>query len=120
MEARDLKLDRRLTHTGQFVLPLSHYHGITIAFDLAEAAQSVSGAIKGFAVDLCGLQKKFCPGIYPVVLRSLESADHIFSELYAVPQKIRQMYFKIKVLELLLYLEALELPQDSEEKALLL
>ena len=116
VEARDLKLDRRLTHTGQFVLPLSHYHGITIAFDLAEAAQSVSGAIKGFAVDLCGLQKKFCPGIYPVVLRSLESADHIFSELYAVPQKIRQMYFKIKVLELLLYLEALELPQDSEEK----
>ena len=57
VEARDLKLDRRLTHTGQFVLPLSHYHGITIAFDLAEAAQSVSGAIKGFAVDLCGLQK---------------------------------------------------------------
>ena len=84
VEAGDLKLDRRLTHTGQFVLPLSHYHGITIAFDLAEAARSVSGAIKGLAVDLCGLQKKFCPGIYPVVLRSLESADHIFSELYEI------------------------------------
>jgi len=56
------------------------------AYSYVEAGQSVSGAIKGFAVDLCGLQKKFCPGIYPVVLRSLESADHILQPLFIFKQ----------------------------------
>ena len=32
------------------------------AYSYVEAGQSVSGAIKGFAVDLCGLQKKVLSG----------------------------------------------------------
>lgn len=42
--------------------------------------------------------------------------EHIFSELYAVPEKIKRPYFKIKILELLLYLDALELPEKAEER----
>ena len=40
----------------------------------------------------------------------------IRDRLYAVPEKIKLQYFKIKVLELLLYLEAIELPQQREER----
>lgn len=42
--------------------------------------------------------------------------EHIFSELYNVPVKIKKDYFKIKVLELLLYLDALELSGHTEER----
>ena len=42
--------------------------------------------------------------------------EHIFSELYNVPLKIKKYYFKIKVLELLLYLDALELSGHTEER----
>lgn len=42
--------------------------------------------------------------------------EHIFGELYAVPEKIKPHYFKVKVLELLLYLDALDLPESWEEK----
>ena len=35
VEAGDLKVDRRLKHKGYFSLPLSHYHGISMCFDLS-------------------------------------------------------------------------------------
>lgn len=40
MEAGDLRLDRRVHHSGDMYFPLSHYHGITVGFfpDYAEKA----------------------------------------------------------------------------------
>ena len=116
VEAGDLKLDRRLTHTGHFEMPLSHYHGAMVSFDMDAACRSLPQEIKDFPVNLKVLQEKFCAGIYPYVVHGAGSIEHIFGELYAVPEKIKRPYFKIKILELLLYLEALELPEKPEEK----
>ncbi len=116
VEAGDLKLDQRMTHEGRFVLPLSHYHGITITFDFKTACRTMPEQVKDFPVDLRDIRKKFCRDKWPVVLHGESAIEHIFSELYAVPQKIRLPYFKIKILELLLFLEALELPLTAEEK----
>ncbi len=116
VEAGDLKLDRRLTHTGHFEMPLSHYHGAMVSFDMDAARRSLPQEIKDFPVNLRALQEKFCGGIYPYVVHGAGSIEHIFGELYAVPEKIKRPYFKIKILELLLYLEALELPENPAEK----
>lgn len=114
--AGDIKMDRRLTHTGRFVFPSSHYHGLTIAFDMEIAAKALSQEVKDFPIDLATLQNKYCPGQYPYVIREKGAAEHIFGELYQVPEKIRIPYFKIKIMELLLYLDALELPKKQEER----
>lgn len=116
VEAGDLKLDRRLTHTGHFEMPLSHYHGAMVSFDMDAACRSLPQEIKDLPVNLRALQEKFCGGIYPYVVHGAGSIEHIFGELYAVPEKIKRSYFKIKILELLLYLEALELPENPAEK----
>lgn len=116
VEAGDLKLDRRLMHTGRFEMPLSHYHGVMISFEMDTACRSLPLEVKDFPVDLRKLQMKFCPDKYPLVLHEPDAIDHIFGELYAVPEKIKRSYFKIKILELLLYLEALELPESPKEK----
>ncbi|MCM1497797.1 MAG: AraC family transcriptional regulator [Clostridium sp.] len=116
VEAGDLKLDRRLNHTGLFEMPLSHCHGAMVAFDMDIASKNLSLEVKDFPVDLWALQKKFCNDSYPMVIHGNPSVQHIFSELYAVPEKIKRPYFKIKILELLLYLEALELPNNPFEK----
>ena len=50
-----------------------------------------------------------------ILLHGAPSLDHIFQELYAVPEQIKLPYFRIKTLELLLYLDALELPAESEK-----
>lgn len=116
VEAGDLKLDRHLTHTGHFEMPLSHYHGAMVSFDLEKACRSLPLEMKDFPVNLRLLQDKYCNDIYPTVIRAAPSIEHIFGELYAVPEKIKLPYFKVKILELLLYLDALELPDRPEEK----
>ena len=114
--AGDIKMDRRLTHTGRFIFPSSHYHGLSIAFDIEIAASALSKEVKDFPIDLTALQQKYCPGRYPHVIREMGAAEHIFGELYQVPEKIRIPYFKIKIMELLLYLDALELPKEQKER----
>ncbi|PXV95889.1 AraC family transcriptional regulator [Lachnotalea glycerini] len=115
-EAGDLKLDRRITHQGHFEFPLAHYHGLMITFDMDQAEITLKKEIKDFPVNLISLQKKFCKGNQPVVIHNAPAIKHIFSELYMVPEKIRIPYFKIKIFELLLYLDVLELPKNLEEK----
>ena len=116
VEAGDLKIDRRLTHTGRFELPLAHYHGAMVCFDVDAANRSIHDEMKSFPVDLTVLQEKYCPDEYPTVIHKPDFIEHIFDELYKVPEKIKRSYFKIKVLELLLYLDALKLPDLPEEK----
>lgn len=116
VEAGDLKLDRRLTHVKRFEMPLSHYHGAMVAIDLRIARKSLPETMKDFPVDVGRLCEKFCAGIYPNVIHEPASIEHIFGELYGVPEKIKKAYFKTKIMELLLYLDALELPDLPEEK----
>lgn len=116
VEAGDLKLDRRLTHTGHFEMPLSHYHGAMVSLDMIRACAALPEAFKAFPVDLTRLQEKYCADRYPHVLRRQPAIEHIFAELYTVPEAIKLPYFKIKILELLLFLDALELPAKLEEK----
>ncbi|WP_313133165.1 helix-turn-helix domain-containing protein [Anaerocolumna sp.] len=116
VEAGDLKLDRRISHQGHFEFPLAHYHGLMIAFDMDFAVGALEDEIKNFPVNLVMLQKKFCDGKYPIVIHDAPAIEHIFSELYVVPEKIRIPYSKIKIYELLLYLDVLEVPENQYEK----
>ncbi|MDF3001501.1 MAG: transcriptional regulator, AraC family [Bacillota bacterium] len=114
-EAGDLQLNSRDHHQRMFRFPLRHYHGITISFCIEEAAESLAGVLEGFDVDLRALSKKFCAGRRPFIMRA-GAVDHIFSELYCVAEPVRNIFFKIKVLELLLFLRTLEVPENSNER----
>lgn len=116
LEAGDLKIDNRKHHDTHFEFPLCHYHGITVALDVKRAAQTLSSELAGFSIDLYALQRKYCAEKDLYMIRSQGTIEHIFSELYTVPDRIRKTYFKIKVLELLVYLDALELSEDQGER----
>lgn len=113
VEAGDLKLDRRLEHEGHFTLPLAHYHGISVGFRMPEAAKELARLFGEFPLDLSAVREKYCPDSKPRVIHGAPSIDHIFQELYAVPERIRLPYFKVKIMELLLYLDALELGEET-------
>lgn len=113
--AGDVKLDLRRQHTGRFLFPSGHYHGLTIAFDRAVAAQSLPQEMHCFRLTPESVIACFSLGEYPRVLHGAQRLEHIFGELYQVPEKIRIPYFQIKILELLLYLDAMELPQKESE-----
>ena len=114
LESGNLKIDCRANHTGEFTFPLNHYHGLSICFQLDIASHSIQREMADFPVSLSMLLLKFCSSGSFYVLPKEPAIEHIFSELYNVPAKIRTAYFKIKILELLLYLDAIELPEHEE------
>lgn len=116
LEAGDLRVDTRINHSGRVSFPLCHYHGITIGFEMKTASREIQSCMNGFSVNLYELQRKYCGNAKPFVIPGDPAVEHIFSELYNVPLKIKKDYFKIKVLELLLYLDALELSGHTEER----
>ena len=116
IEHGDMQANSRQKHCGEFSLPLKHYHGLTVGFDISQAEQSLPHVMEGFSVDLRKLRDKFCANDKIFVMRAGKQIEHIFSELYDLPEKVRQPYFKIKVLELLLFLDALEIPADCGER----
>lgn len=109
----DMKLDLRQQHTGVFSFPSCHYHGLTVGFDLEVARQALPEEIKDFPATPEGIISRWGLGSVPRVLHSAQAPEHIFSELYHVPEHIRIPYFKVKILELLLCLEAMPVPQDE-------
>lgn len=112
-EAGDMKLDLRMQHTGTFIFPSHHYHGLTVAFDRDIAAAALPQEVKDFPVTPERIIARWQLGEYPRVVHSAAMMEHIFGELYRVPEKIRIPYFKVKVLELLLYLDAVTIPADE-------
>lgn len=116
VEAGDMQVNSRARHCTEFSFPLRHYHGITIGFDVDEAEEPLLHVMDGFSVDLRRLRKKFCPDGGSFVMRAGAQISHIFSELYHIPEQVRLPYFRLKVLELLLFLDALDVPEGGEER----
>lgn len=116
MEAGDIRIDRRVHHEGKIHMPLSHYHGITIGFLQDTAGQSLAAAFPSLSFDLSALSEKFCPKNKEILLRSNETLTQVFSQLYHVPNSIRLSYFKVKIAELLLLLDSLDISQLAEQR----
>lgn len=116
IEAGDLQMGVRKQQQSYFSFPISHYHGITIGFDLQRAESSLSGVLDGFTPAIAAIKDKFCHDSNPFIMRADTSINHIFSELYHVPERIKYQYMKLKVLELLLFLESLDASSNILER----
>ncbi len=93
--------------------PLRRYQGVTVAIDVARAPECLSCVLDDVNVRPENLRRKFCASGSGYVARSNARIAHIFSELYAVPDDIKKGYFKVKILELLLFFSALEPEPDA-------
>ena len=87
--------------------PMGHYHGIAVVIDPAAAPECLSCILQDVEVRPAALMEKLCGGGAVFAARSSRRVQHVFSELYAVPEDIRKGYLKVKILELLLFLSAL-------------
>lgn len=103
----DLAISRSGASDAAACFPTGHYHGITVTIDPAKAPECLSCLLSDVNVRPAALMEKFCADGGYFAARSSASVEHIFSELYSVPEEIRKGYFKVKILELLLFLSAL-------------
>lgn len=117
--AGDLAINRLSNETTSTIFPLSHYHGISITIDLKEAAatmQKVEDVLGGLHIDVYQIAERLCRKDTCFVLRTHNNIEHIFSELYRVTPKMIAHYLKVKVLELLMFLNDVEAGEYQEER----
>ncbi|MCI5700708.1 MAG: AraC family transcriptional regulator, partial [Lachnospiraceae bacterium] len=111
----DLSINRSRGGEAAVFCPTRHYHGISVIIDPDLAPRCLSCILDDVNVRPSALLNKFCQGNGHFIIRSTPQLEHIFSELYSVPKDIRKGYFKVKVLELLLFLSGLD-PSLSQTK----
>lgn len=112
----DLSIQLKDDSCNSSYFPLSHYHGISVAIDLEQAPKCLSCILEDVSVDPTELYNKLCGKHKYTIIRSNPCFEHIFSELYTIPDNIKRGYFKIKVLELLLFLSTLNLDAEKLER----
>lgn len=90
-------------------LPNGFYEGLTISIDLRILTGNPPAILSGTGITGAFLYDKFCKDSRLTSLAGNEQTESIFSAFYDQPEHLRLSYQKIKVLELLLYLGALEI-----------
>ncbi|RGU84909.1 AraC family transcriptional regulator [Ruminococcus bromii] len=112
----DLSIQKNTENIRYRYCPLSHYHGVSVAIDMNRVPRCFSCILDDVFVSPEELEMKFCSEKPYSIMRENISIEHIFSELYSVPENIRKGYHKVKVLELLLFLSGLDYKGESEER----
>lgn len=96
--------------------PVRLYQGLSVVIHPGLAPRCTSCLLGDVDVHLPALCQRLCGKGRPFLMRSTPRLEHIFAELYEVPPAIQKGYYKVKVLELLLFLSCLD-PAQSQWQA---
>lgn len=99
------------------VFPTKHYHGITLRIDTDKISMLSKNVPVMENIDIPDIFGKFRleENIF-YVFRQVQDINHIFYELYHVPDSIQIQYRKIKTFELLLILKSLYVHERAQEQ----
>ncbi len=104
LEKGDIAIHRASCSHAMLRCPTGHYHGVSIVIHPKQAQGYAERLLEAAEIDIASILPKFSEWEDHFIIRSTERLEHIFTELYTVPEPIRKEYFKVKVLELLLLL----------------
>lgn len=116
LKSGELRIYARKNVIEKIFFPLGMYKGLTFIFEMDVISKELTDILDGFSNRVYGLKDKYCDNNFYHIVESTESIEHVFTELYNVPMKIQDEYFKIKVIEILLFLEALEVNENQNDK----
>ncbi|MDR1377819.1 MAG: helix-turn-helix domain-containing protein [Synergistaceae bacterium] len=99
--------------------PLSRYHGISIFVDIPLASkiiEKISDTLGELKIDLAAVKKKFCKARPFFITQCVDSLKRLFSDLYEARDIVKESYIKLKVMELMLYLDTMEVSVTEEHR----
>lgn len=102
--AQDFAVNNMARPPQHSTFPLGEYYGISLVLEIMPANNAIAQIIGPEIIDLQQLIEKMLSDGKLLLLRADPKIQHIFSELYDLPAKARIPYFKLKIIELLLFL----------------
>lgn len=112
----DLSIHTMDNCSSEMSFPLKHYRGISVVINLKIAAKNPPEILSESGIDILTFKEKFCTDGNCFVMRAKDEIEHIFSELYSVPDCLQKPYFKIKVQELFLFLCLVDVSKEKQRE----
>ena len=109
----DFCIALRKTMVRSFRFPLRHYHGIAIGIREDVARQWLSRFMEDVHIQPLEVTRRLCGSRSSRIIRSESYIEHIFAELYRVPEQIRRGFFKLKIMELFLVLSGIDVHKNE-------
>lgn len=107
-------------------LPLGYYEGLSVSLDPVVLKEQCPSLLSEAGVDAAALCRKFCGAKETAALPASARIEHIFSEVYDLPDGMKLPYLKLKCQELLMFLSMTEAdasrpldPYHSEQVAVI-
>ena len=94
---------------GKVPNALGYYQAVSVFIDLDALTATPPDILSEAGINGNNLYAKFCEQKGHIAMPASEKIEHIFSELYDLPERMYLPYFKLKVQELLLFLDMLDL-----------
>lgn len=91
--------------------PMGYYKGLEIFIDVDVANEHIKEILSD--IDLIDMYESLEKSQGYVLVRANERIDHVIGELYSVDSRIKESYFKLKCLELLLFFSITDLERSS-------
>lgn len=118
MEPGILSIDTRKTQDS-FQFPCGHYYGAELLFHSSALNEDAPRLLKDFGLSGKQIQTQFCRDSKNYVVRADERFRQLFEALGNAPAECRIPYLQLKIMELLLLLSALEMPEKSDESSVM-
>ena len=112
----DLSIHTMDNCASEMSFPLKHYRGISVVLNLEAVAKNPPGTLAESGIDILQFKEKFCMDGACFIMRAKDEIEHIFSELYSVPDCLQKPYFQIKVQELLLFLYLVDVKKEKQRE----
>lgn len=113
----DLFLNTLHNHSDSIELPLGYYKGMVIIIDVEKAASEMEARLFGVPFKLSGLMNRFFSEDECFLIQVKDEIERLFFDMYAVPEEARVAYYRLKVLELFIYLHYFE-PDLEKQKGI--
>lgn len=101
---------------SEMAFPLKHYRGISVVINLELVSEYPPQTLAESGIDILEFKEKFCADGNCFIMRAKDEIEHIFSELYSVPDCLQKPYFKLKVQELLLFLSMVDVTKEKQRE----
>ena len=104
MEAGDFAINLMSNSSHESFFPISHYYGVTFCITPSEFDEELYVLERMFGIAYEDILGRLCCDDKLFIQRATSEIEHIFFEMYKVPDNIIIGYLKVKFQELFLYL----------------
>lgn len=112
----DLSIHTMDNCASEMSFPLKHYRGISVVINLSVVVKNPPEILSDSGIEILQFKDKFCSDGNCFIMRAKDEIEHIFSELYSVPDCLQKPYFRLKVQELLLFLCMVDVSKEKRRE----